>query len=191
MKEITVHFEGPFYFGEGANSIFHSKFAKSQGVYIWTFKQHDGSHLIHYIGETSSFAKRQREHLINVLGLNYGVFHPDDAKNGICNLVWPGLWRDKSADGPGRLLKQYTEYVPLAVRYIHEVTVFFATVNEDTLVRRHIEGSIGHNLRKRHPLEKRLFPDDNRIGISKTGQNVRLLISSTEPIRGLDPELEI
>ena len=191
MNDITIHFEGPFTFVEGAHSIFHSRFATSQGVYLWTFKQNDGSHLIHYVGETTAFARRQREHLIRVLSLDYGMFDPDDAKKGICNIVWPGLWRDKSPDGPSSLIKRYAELAPMVVRYLHELTVFFAPVEVETQLRRHIEGSIGYNLRNRYPQQRRLFPDDNHIGTSKTPHNVRLLISSTEPIQGLDGELEI
>ena len=193
MNDMKIHFEGPFTFAGGDSSIFHSPLSTSQGVYLWTFRQNaTGSHLIHYVGETTSFANRHREHLIHILSMDYGIFDPDDAKNGKCTIIWPGLWRDKSADGPRKLLGRYAELAATVVlRYLNSLTVFFAPLNVDTQLRRHVEGSIGWNLRNRHPHLRSLFPDDNHIGTSKTMHNVRLLITSSEPIQGLDQEIAI
>jgi hypothetical protein len=51
--------------------------------------------MIHYVGETVNFAKRQKYHLIQILGLNYGIFDPSEAKTGKSILLWNGFWRDK------------------------------------------------------------------------------------------------
>ena len=192
MTDIGLHFEGPFTFTHGERSLFHSQQANLPGIYLWTFKQErDGSHLIHYVGETVSFAKRHREHLVHVLSLNYGLFDPDHAKQGVSTLIWPGLWRDRSADGPSRLLTRYPELTKVIPQYVGALTVFFAELDTDTLLRRHIEGAIAWNLRKKHPEAKCLYPDDNHVGTSKILHKARLLISASEPIQGLDAEIQI
>lgn len=111
MKQSTIelNFIGPYTFSKSENYLFDAPCAKSPGIYLWTIRQKaDNTHLIHYIGETVSFAKRHKEHLIHILGLNYGIFDPDKAQNGVCELIWPGLWRDKTPDGPW---KQLTEMI--------------------------------------------------------------------------------
>jgi hypothetical protein len=67
MTNLSLAFEDPFSFAEGENGVFHSKFAESPGIYLWTIKQSvDASHLIHYIGETTSLRERHREHLTQI-----------------------------------------------------------------------------------------------------------------------------
>jgi hypothetical protein len=61
MQPIQVKFSGPFSFDNSRNSIFSSPYAKAKGIYLWTIRQKKvGSHLIHYVGETSGFAFRQK-----------------------------------------------------------------------------------------------------------------------------------
>ncbi len=192
MNDVSIHFEGPLTFGAGPDSLFQSPLAGAAGVYLWTFRQVPaGSHLIHYIGETYSFARRQREHLIHILGMNYGIFDPADAQAGKSTRIWPGLWRDRSADAPERLLERYESLAGVAARYISQMTVFFAPVEGDKKLRRHIEGTIGWNLRNRHPELCTLYPADNQLGRSRTPFHARLHITSAEPVQGLDPELTI
>ena len=192
MNDLSIHFVGPLTFGAGPDSLFHSPLAASAGVYLWTVRQdRNGTHLIHYIGETYSFARRQREHLIHMLGMNYGIFDPDDARAGKSTRIWPGLWRDRSADSPVRLLERFESLAQVAVRYIRQMSVFFAEIDGDKKLRRHIEGCIGWNLRNRHPELCSLYPADNHLGLSRTPFHVRLHITSAEPIQGLDPELLI
>lgn len=190
MPELPLHFDGPYKFTTGDASLFHSPCDKEAGVYLWTFRQHaDGSHLIHYVGETMSFAKRQREHLIHILSLNYGMFDPDKAQQGISEILWPGLWRKKSADGPAECLEAYVSLNDVVRRYVEALNVFFAPTTVEPLLRKHIEGCIGWNLRMRHPEHKVLYPDDNHIGTSRDKTNGVLRITSAEPIRGLDAEI--
>jgi len=174
----------------GDDSVFRSPFAGSSGIYLWTVKQRrDNTHLIHYVGETTSFAKRHREHLIQILGLNYGIFNAEKAQQGICEIVWKGLWRDKTADGPLRQLDAYQKHHKDVMRYISILNIFFAELDVDSRLRKHIEGCIGWNLRNNHPEYKVLYPDDNRVGTMKQNSHGELLISSTECIRGLDSHL--
>ena len=122
---------------------------------------------------------------------NYGIFDPVKARQGIQRLVWPGLWRDKSADGPALLLEQYGQITAAVVDYNSSMTVFVAETDVEAGLRKHIEGSIGWNLRYKHKDCKMLYPDDNHVGRSMTSANIRLEISADEVIAGLDPELEI
>lgn len=192
MNDITIHFEGPYSLAGGERSLFHAACASSPGVYLWTFKQDsDSSYMIHYVGETISFAKRHREHLVHILSLNYGLFDPDKAKRGVCSILWEGLWRDRSADGPAKLLDRHAE-LALTVRcYVECLDIFFAGLDVDRQTRKHVEGAIGWNLRNRYPAAKILYPDDNHIGISRTPIGASLHITATETIQGLDTAIPI
>ena len=190
MADLQLHFDGPYTFTAGDRSLFHASCAKAAGVYLWTFRQNsDSSHLIHYVGETISFAKRQREHLIHILSMNYGVFDPDKAQQGIAEVRWPGLWRRKSADGPMECLKAYGALNDVVLRYIEVLNVFFAPTSIDQQLRKHVEGCVGWNLRMRYPDHKVLYPDDNHIGTNADKTNGILCITSSEVIRGLDAEI--
>jgi len=191
MYDLFLYFDGPFHFTEGADSIYHSPAANSAGVYLWTIKQDvDGSHLIHYVGETKNFGKRHREHLINILSLNYGIFEPDDARKGICTFLWRGLWRDRTADGPAKLISEYISLSQCVVRYIKVINIFYAELIIENALRKHIEGCIGWNLRNNHVDCKQLYPDDNHIGTMKEKKNGRLIITANQKIQGLDSIIE-
>lgn len=141
------------------------------------------------MGETLSFAKRQRKHLIHVLSLNYVMFDPDKAQQGISEILWPGLWRKKSADGPVESLDAYGALNQAVRRYIDAINVFFAPTSVEMQLRKHIEGCIGWNLRTRHPEHKVLYPDDNHIGTRAEKTNGMLHTTSSGVIRGLDAEI--
>jgi hypothetical protein len=188
---INLNFIGPFTFTGPKNSLFHAPCAKSPGIYLWTIRQpNDNSYLIHYVGETTNFAKRHREHLIHILGLNYGIFDPIKAQNGVCELVWRGLWRDKSPDGPLRQIEAYHSLHETVLHYLSVINVFFAEIEIETRLRKHIEGCIGWNLRNNHPEAKSLYPDDNQVGTMKEKNRGELVISSNENIQGLDRHIQ-
>ena len=187
MEDVELHFGGPFTLSAGPRSLFHSCVANTSGVYLWTFRQRsDGSHLIHYVGETISLAKRHKEHLTHMLGMNYGVFDPDKAEQGVSAILWPGMWRDKSVDGPSKCLDAYGELNETVRRYVAALNVFFAPTSLPDQLRKHVEGCVGWNLRNRHPEHKVLYPDDNHIGTRADKTNGMLRVSSSERIRGLD-----
>jgi hypothetical protein len=188
MTNITLNFEGPFTF-RGGKSVFHSPFAASSGIYLWTFRQRDDTHLIHYIGETVSLGKRHREHITQILGLNYGIFDTGKAQEGVCQLLWDGLWRDRTPEGPARQIEAYQTVHDDVICYVDALNIFFAEVEADTRLRRHIEGCIGWNLRNIHPKFKALYPDDNRVGTMPNKNHGELLITSSESIRGLDSKI--
>jgi hypothetical protein len=189
-SDLALNFVGPFTFTKGDNSVFESAYARSAGVYLWTVRQRrDSSHLIHYVGETTNLAKRHREHLIHILGLNYGIFCPERAQNGGCELLWEGLWRDKTHLGTPRQLAAYEELHTEVVRYISIISIFFAELETENAMRRHVEGCIGWNLRTNHPEQKTLYPDDNHIGRMAARNHGKLLVTANEVIRGLDSEI--
>jgi hypothetical protein len=192
LQELALHFNGPLTFRSGDRCLFDSPLRDESCVYLWTIRrEYDGMHLIHYIGEASRFAPRQRDHLIQVLGLNYGIFDPASARRGESKLLWPGLWRDKSAIGPTAALDQLAALAPAVVAYVDALTVFVAPMDMDRDVRRHVEGSIARSLRANHPESAALYPSDNRTGTSRTVSGYRLEITSDEPIAGLDSVLEV
>ncbi len=184
---LKLDFNGPYSFMKPGNYLFDAPCASSAGVYLWTIRQRrDNSHLIHYVGETVSFAKRQREHLIHILGLNYGILDAEKAQEGIFELVWPGLWRNKSSNGPLLQIEAYQSLHKMVLKYVAILNVFFAEINTETQLRRHIEGCIGWNLRNNHSEKKVLYPDDNHVGIKQERNHGELFISSSENIQGLD-----
>lgn len=187
MTHIDLNFVGPLTLMEGSNCLFHSAFAASSGIYLWTIKQvADNTHLVHYVGETVSLGKRHRDHLIHILGLNYGIFDPYKAQQGVSDLLWQGLWRDKTADGPSRLVKTYGSIHEDILRYLSVLNIFFAEFNGDNRLRKHIEGCIGWHLRNNHPEHRALYPDDNHIEMMKEKKNGELRIATSETIRGID-----
>jgi hypothetical protein len=187
MSDIDLSFVGPFTFSDGNACLFRSAVAASPGIYLWTIVQDcDGAHLIHYVGETTSLGKRHREHLIQILGLNYGIFDPDKARQGVSELLWQGLWRDKTVSGPLMQLAAYREIHQDVLRYLSILNVFFAELHVDRDLRRHVEGCIGWHLRNNHPEHKALYPDDNHVGTMKERGNGNLHITATATIRGLD-----
>jgi len=190
MASLELDFVGPYSFVDGEITLFKAPCASSAGVYLWTIRQqNDGSHLIHYVGETTSIAKRHREHLINILGLNYGIFDAGKAQTGISELIWPGLWRDKTLDGPSRQIQAYGIMHDRVLSYLSTLNIFFAEVNVERALRKHIEGCIGWNLRNKHPEAKMLYPDDNHVGTMDNKNHGVLLIRAAEQIRGLDTEI--
>jgi hypothetical protein len=188
--EIPLNFVGPFTFTAGERSVFHSPCAAAPGIYLWTIKQRsDQTHLIHYVGETLLLGKRHREHLVHILGLDYGIFHPDKAQEGVCELLWPGLWRSKTQDGPSKQIDAYQAIHEQVLRYLSIVNIFFAELKTEAGLRKHIEGCIGWNLRNNHSECKALYPDDNHVGTLATKDRRELCISTPEPIRGLDARI--
>jgi len=189
MNDIDLNFIGPFTFNS-SNTVFESNNENKSGIYIWTIKQKiDNTHFIHYIGETKSFANRHKEHLNEILCLNYGIFDPKDAKEGISNFIWKGLWRDKSLDAPLRQLETYKKFHEQILEYISIINIFFAELPEnkvDTQLRKHIEGCLGWNLRKIHQEYTSLYPDDCRTARRRNVDHGKLIITVPEIILGLD-----
>lgn len=182
-NDISLNFVGPFTFTGETTAVFQSPCAAAAGIYLWTIKQRrDNTHLIHYVGETTGLGSRHREHLIQVLGLNYGIFHAKKAQDGICELLWQGLWRDRSADGPVKQIAAYQEIHHHVIRYLSTINIFFAKLNTNTRLRKHIEGCIGWNLRNNHPEYKVLYPDDNRVGSMAVKNRGMLRVTASEVI---------
>jgi hypothetical protein len=187
MKDLSLRFEGPFTFTEGDHCVFRSPSANSPGIYLWTVRQKkDNTHLIHYVGETNWLGKRHREHLVQILGLNYGIFDADKAQEGACELRWNGLWRDRAPEASIRATVEYSQLHEVVVKYISVIEIFFAELEIELNLRKHIEGCIGWNLRNNHPECKQLYPDDNHIGTMKEKRIGLLHIEAAESIRGLD-----
>jgi hypothetical protein len=157
---------------------------------LWVIKnKKDNLNYIEYIGETTSFGGRQKEHLIHILGLNYRIIDKDAASKGELKIIWNGLWRDKSKEGVGKLLDEYPQISQHILDYISLIDIYFAPTNLDKYLRKHIEGCIGWNLRNKYPQFKTFYPDDNHIGTFPEKLGKTLFINLPEPILGLDTEL--
>lgn len=133
---------------------------------------------------------RQKEHLIHMLGLNYGIFDVVEARRGVARLVWRGVWRKGLPNGPSRSLDEYRTLAPAVRDYVDALAVFVAPLDVGRPLREHIEGSIASNLRTNHPECSTLYPRDCRTGCGAEA-GVRLEITSDEPIAGLDSPLDV
>lgn len=191
MEDISIYFNGPMTFLEGDRSLFQSKFTESAGIYLWVIKDKNDINRIHYVGETFQFAKRQREHIIQILGLNYRIIEAISAREGREVIVWNGLWRDRSNQAVGLALERYESLSHEIMDYIQVIDVYFAETDVPVDIRKHIEGSIGWNLRNNHPESKLFYPDDNHVGTRKEKVGITLFITADEEILGLDPEMKI
>ncbi len=193
MIQKSLHFSGPFGFQLGEISLFHSQYAKSEGIYLWVIKDKvRNMNYIHYVGETErGFAERHREHIMSILNMHYYIADAESAARGEVNILWQGMWRDKTIDAVGNTLVAYQAFSSKVIDYVSIIDIYFAPTTYDMYTRRHIEGSIGGNLRNNHPEHKRFYPDDNHIGTKKEKLGVTLTITSDEPILGLDSELEV
>lgn len=185
-EKITLDFYGPFKF-VGDNSIFTSPFAKSPGIYIWTVKDElNDTNYVTYVGETTSFAKRHREHFTQLMGLNYRIIDVEAAKKGTEVIVWNGMWRDRSVKATDNLLTCYESISRNVVDVITYYNIYFAPVYIDKQLRRHIEGCIGLNLRQNHKDLTVFYPDDNHITFKGHKYDRELIINLPEEIAGVD-----
>jgi len=191
-QAITLDFFEPLKFIKGDNYLYDTEFVKSEGIYIWTIKDDkSGNNYIHYLGETVSFGKRQKEHLIQMTGLNYRIIDPDLARQGIEKIIWNGMWRDKSSNAVTTLLDNYNEVTKKVVDYIGLINVYFAPTTFETHLRRHIEGCLGWNFRNKYPDLKTFYPDDNHVGTKSHRLGQRLIVNLPENIAGIDREQTI
>jgi len=192
MNEYTLHFQGPFSYLNKESSLFHSENGQDEGIYLWVIKDISNNvNYIHYVGETTNFSKRHREHLTHILGLNYQVIDADSAKQGICRILWNGMWRDKRTDAAKHTLDNYASISRYVVNYVKCCDIYLAPTKFSREIRRHIEGCIGWNLKNKHPELTRFYPADMHTGMMKEPLNKTLTISSDQPIAGLDDEIRI
>jgi hypothetical protein len=153
MTDIHLNFLGPFTFTAGDASVFECAVASCPGIYLWTIRQSiDGSRLVHYVGETTSLGDRHREHPTYILGPNYGILDADKARQGVCVLLWKGLWRDKSQSASLGQMVAYEAVHKHVLRYVSAIDIFFAEFHGERQLRRHIEGCDCSNFGKTgHP----------------------------------------
>ena len=184
-----LRFHGPSTFVDHGRGIARSPFAGGAGIYLWT-KTDGRRRFIHYIGETTHFLKRHKEHLTQLLGANYGVFRADSVAADDPAPIFGGMWRDKSADPLTSTVQAWLRLQREIHANVESVEVFFAPTEVSNELRKHIEGCLARQLRQRHPVEARFYPADNRtIPRRMLGQVIR--VTSELPIEGLDPEIEV
>jgi hypothetical protein len=194
VSSLTLDFKGPLTFSAGERCLFESEYRDAACVYLWTTQSGlDGSYWIHYIGETGRLSLRHRQHLTQILGLNYGINDVGAAGKETEEYVWRGMWRelrDANRAGPMRCVELYQKLAPDVVKYVEALSVFVAPVDIDRRLREHVEGSIARNLRANYPEFCALYSTDCRTGVGED-RGIRLEITWGAPIAGLDPVLDI
>jgi hypothetical protein len=191
VESLTIHFHGPLTFAAGPHCLFTSEFSRAACIYLWTIKSEiDGKYWIHYVGETGDLRMRQKEHLIRMLGLNYGILDVAEARRGVATFVWRGIWRAGLPDGPSHALDEYPTLAPAVAAYVDALAVLVAPLDVGRSMREHHEGSVASNLRSNHDDCCSLYPRDCRTGCGVEA-GIRLEITSDQPIAGLDALLSI
>ena len=190
MKLTEINFEGPYYFYGEKNNLFLQKFEVESGIYLWCVKQLNTDHyFIHYVGESNQIHDRHKQHLTQVLGLNYGVFDFGQMQKGQLVYEWQGMWRDKSKLAVQNTLGNYERVSNEALQTMKSMSIFFAPFSGEMVERRKIEGLIAKELKNSQ--FDNLYPNDNRTGISKTTFNKKIHIKSAKAIKGLAKEVVI
>lgn len=186
----VLHFHGPYSFVDHGRQIATCEFARSEGLYLWVLT--DGERrFIHYVGETTDFLKRHKQHLTNILGANYGIFRSDAVAADDPVPIFGGLWRDRSADPITATVARWQTLQRDVVAYLRSIEVFFAPTSLPTDLRRHIEGRIARQLSDGHPLQARFYPADNWTGTLPEPLGGTIAVTSDRPILGLDAKLEL
>ena len=188
-ETTALTFYGPFTFTRGEHYLFNTPFTKSEGIYIWTIKDGvDKINYVHYIGETVCFGRRQRQHLIQMTGLNYKIIDADFARQGLYKIVWNGMSHDKTSNAVADLLENYNEVSKKVTDYISLLNVYFAPTTFALRLRRHIEDCIGWNFRSKYPDLKKFYPDDNHVCTKSQRMGRTLVLNLPEDIAGIDRE---
>jgi hypothetical protein len=143
------------------------------------------------VGETTSFMKRHKEHLTQLLGLNYGVFRADAvAADDASPIFFAGMWRDKSEDPLTNTVHAWLRLQREIHANVESVEVFFAPTELSSEMRKHVEACLARQLRTRHPEAARFCPADNRT-VQRKMQGMRISVTADVPIEGLDPAIEV
>lgn len=185
----VLHFHGPYTFVDRGRGIAVSEYRHSEGIYLWV--QSDGDkRYVCYVGETRDFLKRHKEHLTQMLGLNYGVFRADAVAADDAAPIFGGMWRDRSDDPLTRTVQAWLGLQKEIHAYVESLEVFFAPTSLASETRKHVEGCLARQLKQRHPVEARFYPADNRT-IPREMRGATVRVSSDLPIEGLDREVEV
>ena len=193
MQDVTVQFHGPLYFaGEAGPCVFKDDLGKQYGVYLWAVPYREGGYIVTYVGETGvSFAKRLRDHMIQVMGGNYRFSDVERMKNGEEAVLWNGTWRKGTRDKMEEFLDHLPELAPKIQKYLRSVCLFVGPTKVDLATRRRIEGALAVSIRKSPKPYSSFYPEDNRYPVLKDGiQTFRLRIKVPAVIHGIPQECD-
>lgn len=186
---MELTFYGPFTFTKGPQYLFNTVFLKKEGLYIWTIKDEvDRINHVHYIGETGYLARRQRQHLVQMTGLNYPILDARFARQGLKKIIWSGMARDKSRNAAADLLENYNEVSKKVTDYISLINVYFAPSALGLRMRRHLQDSIIWNFRTNYPELKHFYSDDSHLSVKPLRRGQKLILHLPEDIAGIDRE---
>ncbi len=197
----SLHFHGPFKFIQGPQYVGDQDIANHEGIYIWTIKDEvNDINYIHYIGEAkgsrprydgeaTGVVHRQGQHLTKILGLDYRIYDPDRAREGICEMIWTGMWKDKSNQNMARVLEAYDGVKDKLWEYISLINIYVAPTDLSDRVRKHLEGCIAWNYRRNHPELQVFYPNDNKTQRYDIQLSNPIAVTADEKIDGLIAEL--
>jgi len=186
----ALHFHGPFAFVDHRRGIARCEFAHREGVYLWVLSDRE-RRFIHYVGETTDFLKRHKQHLTDILGVKYGIFRADAVAADDPVPIFGGMWRERSADPVAVTVARWQALQPEVIAYLRSIEIFFAPTSLPTELRQHVEGRIARQLSDSHPEQTRFYPADNWTGTLPAPLGGTIALTSDRPIMGLDPLLDV
>lgn len=162
-EKLKVCIEGPFSLcGQHKRVLFEDSIGTKTGIYLWTF-QTDAGILVEYVGETGeSFAKRMKNHMIQIFGGNYRVLDPVLLHRPEVKVVWNGLWRKGTRDKVVEFAAKYLDLAPVIHSYLENIRVFVGLLAVDRRTRQRIEGALACHLRNEPSPTSIFLPLDNR-----------------------------
>ena len=192
--QIHLHFRGPYPLCSQEEDVLAGcPSAGENGIYIWAVRAPSGIFRVIYVGETgTSFYRRTKEHLIQILGGNYLVYDPQALRKGQRKDLWPGMWRKEVRDKMPEFLNRYEELAPKIRESLLLHSVFLAPMKSDRALRQSVESAIAWSIRE-NATDATLFPED--IFFLKDPRtdagDVLVDISSQEEIEGLPASVRL
>ena len=186
MELRPLRFQGPFPLcSETADVLADCEFKNQPGIYLWVVRQLTGSYRIEYIGETSCFYKRSKDHIKETLCGNYRIPNPDQRRYGIQTLIWRGLLQRDMRDRLHEFLREYEKLAPSVRKYLLTTELFLAPCDCERRVRQRIEGALAKHLCA-DAQASTLFQSDVRYQPRRASETpIRVLLSADKEIQGL------
>jgi hypothetical protein len=148
MKDMTLHFIGPFTWPGAANapSIFETPLGQSPGIYLWAVPQQQDE-LVYYVGETGrSFATRMAEHYKEHAAGFYHLNSPEELSRGRRVMLWPGHWDREHPASVVDCIRQSHELASTIRVLSHLYHFYVAPLDASTRTRKRIEAAIARAL---------------------------------------------
>jgi hypothetical protein len=188
-----IHFQGPYRLCSPRDkTLFDDPVSQGAGINLWTVRS-DSGFIVEYVGQTGeSFAKRTKDHLIQIFGGNYRICDSECMKSGEAKVVWAGLWRRGTKGKMPEFARRHLELAPIIQAYVETLEAFVAPFTGDRRIRERIEGAIALEIRGKPPPVGALIPSDNRYDPRRKDElPLSVSIECDENVLGVPVTMEV